>query len=278
MKKYFLIAALSLFSTSYAVTTVEVKDGIRYAELESFAKDIGARFQDNSNATYKVYLSDKKDLFTALNSKIVSFGGLQYALPFPTILSRNGKPALPLDNLESLFEVKVQTQTNAPNTLEQPTQNNPTESNNAPSTSVEPKRFSAGNWFGSDINVTLKGSGDSSIQFFCTSQDYPMFIVNFGRFLGTNNKDSTVGVGISIDSNQYNEKWHIDSTGKSVYPLDKRSDGSLIIPRRVPNDFVRYLLRASTLSITAQGQNTYGLTFDVRGADKAFEHLSCQRY
>lgn len=108
MKKLLIFGLMLMAgSTTLAVTLTENRGGVIYADLESFAKDIGASLSQSSGNVWRLYRSPTQDLLVTIGQTTISFGGNSYGLPSPAGLGVTDKPILPLDTLRGLFQMNV---------------------------------------------------------------------------------------------------------------------------------------------------------------------------
>ena len=110
MKSYSLpILILLSLGSAQAITQTISRDGIIYADLESFARDIGAGIATGSSTPLVWRLAAKgKDMVLVQDSNLAQLNGQRYQMAGKTLLE-GGKGYAPLDSLRALFGVNVAT-------------------------------------------------------------------------------------------------------------------------------------------------------------------------
>ena len=111
MKSRFLpILFLLTLGSAQAITQTISREGVVYADLETFARDISAGMAVGS-ASPKVWrlAAVGKDMVLVQDSNLAQLNGQRYQMAGKTLLE-NGKGYAPLDSLRALFGVNVATQ------------------------------------------------------------------------------------------------------------------------------------------------------------------------
>ena len=109
MKRLFLTTLLLNLSCAQAITQTISKDGIIYADLESFARDISAGMAlNNANPIAWRLATTGKDMVLVQDSNLAQFNGKRYQMAGKVLLE-GGKGYAPLDSLRALFQVNVVT-------------------------------------------------------------------------------------------------------------------------------------------------------------------------
>ncbi len=104
----YALLLLTLGSAQAVTQTISV-GGIIYADLESFARDIGAGISRGSSSPLAWRLATQgKDMVLVQDSNLVQFNGQRYQMG-GKILLEGGKGYAPLDSLRALFQVTVAT-------------------------------------------------------------------------------------------------------------------------------------------------------------------------
>jgi|GEM_PF-3825819 len=111
MKKLLMVGLVMMVgSTALAVVDTYSINGITYAELKSFAAEIGAGYSARVGSTQYWDLSYKgKILSLVADSAIAEYDGKKYQLP-GTVTASGDSGYAPLDTLRGLFQVNVKTQ------------------------------------------------------------------------------------------------------------------------------------------------------------------------
>ncbi len=111
MKSYSLpILILLSLGSAQAITQTISREGVVYADLESFARDIGAGMATGSSTPLVWRLAAKgKDMVLVQDSNLAQLNGQRYQMAGKTLLE-GGKGYAPLDSLRALFQVNVATQ------------------------------------------------------------------------------------------------------------------------------------------------------------------------
>jgi len=103
-----ILLLLTLGSAQAVTQTISV-GGVVYADLESFARDIGAGIATGSSAPLVWRLAAKgKDMVLVQDSNLAQLNGQRYQMAAKTLLE-GGKGYAPLDSLRALFQVNVAT-------------------------------------------------------------------------------------------------------------------------------------------------------------------------
>ena len=101
---------LLALGSAQAVTQTISKDGVVYADLESFARDISAGFAvGNAKPSVWRLVTRGKDVVLIEDSNLAQMNGQRYQMAGKTRLE-GGKGYAPLDSLRALFGVNVATQ------------------------------------------------------------------------------------------------------------------------------------------------------------------------
>jgi len=203
-------------SSAFSITLTENRGGVIYADLESFAKDIGASLSQSGGNAWRLYRSPTQDLLVTIGQTTVSFGGNSYGLPSPAGLGVAGKPILPLDTLRGLFQMNVTTK--GTGTFDK-----------VEAVTAEPVRRSADRFVdwqgltasGSKFVYTTANAPLSDIRLFilCYKNELDISIKSSKNIFGANDipnrPNLTVGYRFSNDY-AYNTKWYASESGTRI--------------------------------------------------------------
>lgn len=107
MKQWILLLLALALSSIQAAPATQTREGIVYADLEGFARDIGANYSSPLTGVYRIYKTPAQDLLLTTGSSEVNFGTVRYRFQGAAFLD-GGKAYASWDDLRSLFQIVVQ--------------------------------------------------------------------------------------------------------------------------------------------------------------------------
>jgi len=262
MKKLLAVGlVMSLGSSAQAVTLTENLGGILYADIESFAADIGANFSGSPANGWHIYKSATQDLLVRLEQSVVSFGGNQYKLSTPMIQNKAGRPALPLDTLKAVFAVNVETETTGSSQVA------PVAAQPAPSSVQTFGGWTERKGSGPPIVMATNANPSSPVELRASCLDDYLAVYLYSNEPLFLSKETLPSLPMT---------YALDAGGVFTSKWRALSSGTMAIPEvLVPSNFYQLLQASTKISFSIQGARQLDELFRVDGLKAARALLGC---